>query len=102
MKSKTRLIALASIICFLFVFILSSAFVLTHADHAHDHNGVNGSCATCVQLQNTENTLKQFNTAFVGVLFAIAGLYAAIGTRRAMAVCFSVPTPVMLRIRMND
>jgi len=101
-KSKTRIIALIFLVCFLVVSILSSAFILTHADHEHDHNGVSGSCATCAQLQSAENILKQFSTALLGVLFSIAGLYAAIVILKAIAVHVSLSTPVALKIKMNN
>ena len=71
-STKTRIIALAFLVCFLIVSVLSSAFIFTHAEHAHDHNGVDGSCATCAQLQSAENILKQLCTALAGALFVIA------------------------------
>ena len=101
-KSKTRIIAFAFLACFLVIFILSSAFILTHVDHEHDHNGVNGSCATCAQILSAENILKQFSTALLGVLFAIAELYAAIGILKAIAVYASLSTPITLKIKMNN
>lgn len=99
---KLRIIALVFLACFLIVSILSSAFILTHADHEHDHNGVDGSCATCAQLQSAENSLKQFSTALTGALFATAGLYAAIGMFKAITIQISFSTPVTLKIRMNN
>ena len=102
MKSKTRIIALAFLACFLVVSLLSSAFIFTHAEHEHDHNGFDGGCATCAQLQNAENILKQLSTAFAGVLFAVAGLFAAIGTLKVIAGYASLSTPVTLKIRMNN
>ena len=101
-STKTRIIALTFLLCFLIVSLLSSAFIFTHAEHEHDHNGVDGSCATCAQLQRTENILKQFSTALAGTLFFIAGLFAAIGTLKVIAVYVFLPTPVTLKIRMNN
>ena len=101
-STKKRIIALVFLVCFLFVSILSSAFIFTHAEHEHDHNGFDGSCTTCTQLQNAENVLKQFSTALAGVLFSIAGLFAAIATLKAIAVYVSLSTPITLKIRMNN
>lgn len=99
--AKQRVAAIAFLACFLIVTVLAGAFVVTHADHEHDHSGVDGSCATCVQLQSAENILKQFSTALVGALFAIAGLFAVVATLKAVAFCVTLSTPITLKIRMN-
>jgi len=101
-SAKISVIALAFLTCFLVVSILSGAFILAHANHEHDHNGANGSCAACAQLQNAENILKQFSTALAGALFIISGLYAAIGACKAIPVYVFLPTPVTQKIRINN
>ena len=101
-QSKVRIIALAFLVCFLVVSVLSSAFILTHTDHQHDHNGTNGSCATCAQLQSAENVLKQFSTALIGAWFALAGLFVTIKTFQAIAGYVYFSTPVTQKIKMNN
>ena len=101
-SAKTRIIALTFLVCFLIVSVLSSAFIFTHADHEHDHNGIDGSCAACSQLQSAERILKQLSTALAGALFAISGLFAAIGALKAAVIYVSIPTPVTLKIRINN
>ena len=100
--AKKKFIVLALLSCFLIVSLLSSTFILTHADHQHDQNGANGSCATCAQLQSAGNTLKQLTTAFVGALLAITGILAAIGALKTIIIPVITSTPVTLKIKMNN
>ena len=101
-STKKRIIALAFLVCFLAAVILSTAFILTHADHEHDHNGAKGSCTICAQIQSAENLIKQFSTAFLGVLFAIAGLYTFVRTLKVISVYVSLSNPITQKIRINS
>jgi len=47
--------------------ILSSAFVLTHANHSHDMAGPGGCCSACIILQASINLLKEANTAYAAI-----------------------------------
>lgn len=97
-----RLVALAFLLCFIVVSIFSEAFILTHADHAHDNNGVGGGCATCAQIQSTENLLKQLGTAVVSAASALAGMFAVIAIIRFASSNITLLTPATLKIRMNN
>ena len=101
-RAKTRTIALVILACFWVAFMLSSALILTHADHAHDHDGVNGSCLVCAQIQNAESLLKQIGTALACLLLAVAGLFAVVGAFQAWFFCAQCSTPVALKIRLNQ
>lgn len=101
-QTKKQIIAIAFLACFIIVSLLAEAFVLTHENHTHDNNGVGGRCATCAQIQNVETLLKQLGTAVVALSFSLAGQLAVstiIGT-----ICFDIviPTPITLKIRMNN
>ena len=101
-QTKTKIAALAFLTCFLVVSIISGAFILSHADHNHDQNGVGGGCETCAQIQSAETILKQFGIVLCGALFAIAGLYAAVRAFKAISVNIPLCTPVTLKIRLNN
>jgi len=101
-QSKKRLIALAFLLCFIVVSILSEVFILTHADHVHDNAEVDGSCATCAQIQNAENLWKQLGTAVVSAASTLAGLFAVIAMIQPASSGITLPTPVTLKIRMNN
>ena len=98
---KKRIAALILLICFLIISVFSSAFVLTHADHVHEHNGIGEACSTCLQIQGAENILKYLGTALFGTLFVIGGLYAIVKTINAIAVCAVFSNPITLKIRIN-
>jgi len=96
-----RMLALAFLLCFVVVALLSEAFVLTHAYHEHDHYGVNSGCAVCAQIQSIENQRRQFGAAFSSAPMALFGLFAA----AALLCCVSASqflTPVHLKTRLNN
>ncbi|SHJ41159.1 hypothetical protein SAMN02745176_03490 [Lutispora thermophila DSM 19022] len=64
-------IALAICVCFIVTSFLSTAFILTHSNHQHDHEGPNGTCAMCIHLTIAKNLLKQIFTATVTNLFSL-------------------------------
>ena len=101
-QTKKRIIAITFLVCFIAISLLSEAFILTHANHTHDQNGVGGTCATCVQIQNAENILKQLGTAVVGGFIILAGLYAAAAIIKAICSNIAIHTPITLKIRMNN
>lgn len=101
-QSKKRLVVLAFLLCFIVVSMLSQAFILTHADHAHDNNGVGGGCATCAQIQSAENLLKQLGTAVINAAAAFTGLFTVIAIIQSAFSDITLLTPVTLKIRMNN
>ena len=100
--TKKRFLALTFIVCFLIVSIVTNAFTITHADHEHDRNGIEGSCATCAQLFSADNILKQFSVAVVGTFFAMAGIFVAIAAVKAIASQISLSTLILLKTRLNN
>lgn len=101
-QTIVKFVALTVLICFIVVSLLSGAFILTHADHEHDHNGVSGTCATCAQIQSAENLLKQLGTAVINAASVLAGLFASIAIIRSAFSNATLLTPVTLKIRMNN
>ena len=99
-KAK-RITALAFLLCFLMVALLSEAFILTHANHQHDHLGAGGGCAVCAQIQSIENQRKQCSVASAGVSLAWIGLFAAF-VFLCFILGFHLQTPVRLKTRLNN
>jgi len=99
---KKRLIALAVLLCFLVVSLLSGMFIFTHTDHEHDHNGVHGSCAVCEQINNFENLRKQLSMAASGTSFALLSLFAVVSTIQCIDSRIESSSLVALKIRMNN
>ena len=96
-----RMTAFAFLLCFVIISLLSEAFVLTHANHQHDHYGAGGECAVCAQIQSIENQRRQLGAAAGNISTAWAGLFAAV-----IFLCFvfgfQFQTPVHLKTRLNN
>lgn len=100
-QKAQRITAFMFSLCFVMAALLSEAFVLTHADHHHDHSGTSGECAVCAQIQNIENQRRQYGAAAGSLPMAWFALFAAI----ALPCCASfscLQTPVRLKIRLNN
>ena len=96
-----RITALVFLLCFIMTALLSEAFILTHANHDHDHLGIGGGCAICAHIQSVEGLRRQFGAASFGVALAWAGLFAV----AALLCCISAfrfSTPVCLKTRLNN
>lgn len=101
--SKKRILAFAFLTYFLIASIFSSVFILTNAEHEHDHRGANECCSICVQLQSANNILIQLGMAFAGMsIFSAARIYSAIEIRKIISFFVTLSTPVILKIRMNN
>ena len=101
-RSMIKNIALIICVYFIVTFFLSAAFVLTHANHEHDHEGPNGTCATCIHLAAVENSLKQLSTAIVASVLAFVLCIS-------ISFCFNLSAPyvvlftlVTLKVRLNN
>ncbi|MDR2515550.1 MAG: hypothetical protein LBD02_10175 [Christensenellaceae bacterium] len=101
-KSVIRFIALAIFVCIVTTSLLSSASILTHADHEHDHNGPNNTCATCAQIAAAENILKRLSTALAVAAIAIVDTFALIAQLRADSPQQVFTTLVGLKVRLNN
>ena len=96
------IVALALLVCFVLSSLLLEAFVLTYADHAHDHVGIGETCATCAQIQAALDILsKQLGAMAAGIPPAFACLAAARTALCSVAPLFALLTLVDLKIRMN-
>jgi len=101
-QAKRRIAALAFLLCFLFVSVFSKVFIFAHADHKHDHSGIGGACVTCVRIQRAENVLKLLGVGLAVALFSVVVIYFTVGILTAIFVPSFPPTPVKLKIRMNN
>lgn len=97
-----RFIALAIFVCIVATSLLSGAFILTHADHEHDHNGPGDTCATCAQLAAAENILKQLSAALAVASVAITGTFALVSHLCGAAPRLTSYTLVGLKVRLNN
>ena len=99
-KAKKN-IALAVLFCFVLLTLLSEAFLLTHAEHEHDHNGIGGRCTICVQFQNAEGLRKPEALSVSAVYDGLLCLFTVITMLCAIPCLMGFCTPVQLKIRLN-
>ena len=100
-RLSVRLTAMAVCALFVLALLLASAFVLTHANHDHDHNGEDGGCAACAQIAVAADFLSRGGAAAVvvaGVIGGLSGAYALIKIAAPRYVGFTL---ISLKIRLN-
>lgn len=101
-QSAKRLIALAVCVFFIAASLLSAVFILTHANHTHNHNGPNGSCATCARLAAAENLLKTISAAPVGAALIYGALPAVLSVLKSVGFQTGLYALVRLKVRLNN
>ena len=99
-RSTVRLMALAACVLFIAAMLLSSSYIITHANHTHD--GPSGGCATCMHIQAAENLLKRLSAAIVTVAVVFGGLSGLLFFLKACAPCFGFLSLVILKVRLNN
>jgi len=100
-QPSKRIAALAFLMCFVMVSLLSEVFFLTHTSHEHDHLG-GGSCVVCAHIQSAESLLRRFIAVSGGVLFGLVNLFAAIAGLDFISALFRSQTLIALKMRMNS
>jgi len=95
-------IALALLVCFILVSLLSATFIGAHSRHEHGHNGANGSCLVCAQIQNANNLLRQIFSAVSSTPLAYINLFFAAAFLCSVLPFHQVKTLVKLKIQMNN
>jgi uncharacterized PurR-regulated membrane protein YhhQ (DUF165 family) len=98
-QAVKRAVALALLLCFVFVVLLSGAFVASHAEHEHNRDGFDNSCTVCALLQSTLNLLKSIAVFIICALLMPVILFTAIS--RLFIILYYYRSPVKLNIRIN-
>ena len=99
MRKNRRIVtsALALVLCI--VMISACALMLTHANHEHDQSS---KCATCDRLADAAQSLKQLGAVLIALGFSLTALRAVGVSIRATRAMTATPTPISLKIRMNN
>ncbi|MDR1892839.1 MAG: hypothetical protein LBQ48_07520 [Oscillospiraceae bacterium] len=89
-------------VLFIAVSLFSEIYIITHANHEHDHIGANGACATCAQITATANLLNQLSIAIVKAAAIVFNLFAVLSL-----LCFFIgfiygSSPVTLKVKLNN
>ena len=96
-----QVIALSLGALLIVVSFLSVKYLVSHAYHAHDHDGLNGSCTTCSHLLSAENLLKTLSVGMVATTPAASVLFGALLSQRDIAARDISSTLVSLKVRLN-
>ena len=101
-KQIAKFATIALFTCFIVTFIISDIYILAHANHDHNHDGIGGSCTVCAHIQSAENLLKQLAMASKSMSFIIVGLFFMATFLYVVSSLEIYSTLVNLKIRMND
>jgi heme/copper-type cytochrome/quinol oxidase subunit 4 len=96
-----RLLALVFCILFVALSLFAEIYILTHANHQHDHLGENGSCATCTQLTAAASLLTQVSAAAAKTAAIGFSLFAVLSLLQLTLNHISIPSPVALKVKLN-
>ncbi|MDR1914219.1 MAG: hypothetical protein LBQ68_07055 [Clostridiales bacterium] len=92
-------------LCFLLIatFLISCIYIFVHAEHEHDHNGVEGDCSACMQVANAERLLKKFSNIAFGALIMVGIFFLIRRTGNKLAYIFKyVFSLITLKVRLNN
>lgn len=100
--SALRLLAIIFCAAYIIVSIFGAASLLSHLDHEHDQDGLNGSCAACAHIIAAGNILKQISTGVTSAVIAIVGLLISVFLYRSQSLQIRLFTPVTLKVKLNN
>ena len=89
------------LICFILISLLSEVFLLSNANHEHDHHGADGGCATCAHILSAEHQLRQITAAVIRTAYAIVALFTAVARLSIISTLFGYYTLIDLKTRMD-
>ena len=109
-----RLLSLAVCVIILAGSLLSTAIIITYANHKHDHDHVHDNlghglecsvceeCAVCAQLTAAEKILKSLCAVLTGAAFAMVIAAAILSYSYHAERKAYIPTLVSLKVRLNN
>ena len=101
-QMQKKYIALALLVCFSIVPLLSTVYIIIHACHEHEHYEIDDDCAVCEHILIAKSLLRQIGAAVKIMAYAFANLFAAVAVLCAVSNFCSSQTLVNLKIRMNN
>jgi hypothetical protein len=100
--SAVKITALSLCVVFAALSFLSAVYILTNANHTHDHDGLNGECAACGCLTSAVNLLNQIFIGTPSTRIAVFGLFLFFLLLHPTVFYLKFPTPIALKVRMNN
>jgi hypothetical protein len=85
-------------LCIAVTFVLSTWFINSHVDH----DCIGDHCPICVQIQTTENLLKQINMSNISVPDVFSNLLLAFTLIYYINTYEKITNPITLKVKMNN
>ena len=98
MFDKKRVLAFVFVVFIVFVMFLSSAFIISHAEH----NCADEGCPICATLCVCEESLKTLALAVIAGILFFTRFSALCGAFFRTTRAFSVVTPVSLKVKRSN
>ena len=101
-RSIKRVIAFLVCIAFIIVTLSSVAFLITHANHKHNHSGQQGDCTVCVHVSTAKELLKNILMALVGSVLALSCFSTILFALKLGTVFTGSYTLVRLKAKLSN
>jgi len=101
-QMQKKFIALALLICFIFLPLFSIIYIMNQACHEFSHYEADDCCRICDNISTAKELLKQIGAAVKSISFAFADLLLLGAALYAVAYFGGFQTLVNLKIRMNN
>jgi hypothetical protein len=103
-NGRRKAIAIAFLVCFAAAPMLSSALILIHADHCHDHrhDSANGPCAVCALVGGAVNQLTQNGMPIPAAPYAPEDRFYVSATHKFNITRMDPSSPITLRVKLNN
>ncbi|MDR0813431.1 MAG: hypothetical protein LBO63_05445 [Oscillospiraceae bacterium] len=93
----------ALILCAVFsaALLLSASYILTFAEHDHDHDGADGACLTCAHVISAAKILVGGSGEAVKATAAFACVFAVVSALLTYVFCVHMPSPIELKVKIT-
>ncbi|MDR2447203.1 MAG: hypothetical protein LBD58_07950 [Treponema sp.] len=85
-----------------FTAFLAESFIFRELNHEHDHNGADGCCSICYEIELAQLLLEGLGRIGVVVLAASVIAYAKKQARKPVLIYRAVITPISLKVKCNS
>jgi hypothetical protein len=84
-----------------FTAFYAESFVIAHLDHEHDHDGADGTCSLCSELERVILLVEGLGRIACAVFAAFGAFHSAKPIAAMAAVYRAGPTLLALKVRLN-
>ena len=102
-KARRAIRMIAPVVCavYLVVALLSSAYVIAHINHKHDHDGLGGTCAICAHITAAGDFFKRLTAIAPITAVCVSGLFVISFCLKSGGLNQVANDLVSLKVRLN-